>query len=146
MVLSFAKPERAVPVPEWKSNQADGAPPGTYVPNMSKEDKLKWKATLVGVKSGDHQIEIRSCKPWSNVLMVVNGTMPHSDHGNMRFSNRPHEVKISTNGPMHLSPEVWAEMSRAVEEAHGILRLLDTTSHLDEAIARIRSGKHPLGD
>ena len=106
-VLSFVKPERAKSIEDWKSLQADGAPPGTYVPNMTKEDRLKWKATVVGTKSGNHQIEIRSMSPHSNVVIVVSGAMPTSDHRR----EPPYYVKVSSNGPAYFSVDLWQALS-----------------------------------
>lgn len=57
-ILSWEKPPRRTSVENWKSISADGAPPGVYSPNMSQEDRLKWKAKLVGKKGGIKQVEI----------------------------------------------------------------------------------------
>lgn len=57
MILTWEKPEQTMSKEDWANNhQACGAPPGTYVPNMSKEAQLQWKAKY-RAKLG--QVEIR---------------------------------------------------------------------------------------
>ena len=47
-LLCWDKPKRARATKDHNEmHQADGAPPGTYVPNMSEADRLKWKAKKV---------------------------------------------------------------------------------------------------
>lgn len=58
-ILRWDKPPRVESVEDWKSFQADSAPPGTYQPNMSDEDAQTWRAELKG-KTTDHcVVEIR---------------------------------------------------------------------------------------
>ena len=56
-VLSWDKPKRAMTIESWKGISADSAPPGVYTPNMSDEDKMKWKAK--GFGGEDPRVEIR---------------------------------------------------------------------------------------
>ena len=58
-VLMWEKPKQVLSKADWAANQADSAPPGTFVPNMSEEDRMRWKAKLVGIKTGFPQVEIR---------------------------------------------------------------------------------------
>lgn len=150
MILSFAKPDRVRSVEEWKNdNSADGAPPGVYVPNMSKGDQLLWKAKVVGTRSGDHQIEIRSMAPGSNLVVIVNGSMPNRDKA-LRYQKAleetPHSIKISANGPTFYTKELWEAFQKAISEAHSILESLDSKDHVRRGIClgRIKSGLHPL--
>lgn len=148
-ILSFEKPERVMPVEKWKGIAADGAPPGVYTSNMSEEDQEKWKAKLSGMKSGDHQITIRSTKPHANTVIIVNGKMPGSAAGRS-FDPKPFEVKISANGPMRMSPVVLAEMQQAIAEARAILSLIEDAgmpSDVSKAVlAEIRAGQNPMAN
>ena len=155
LVLSFAKPKRAMPIEDWKSISADGAPPGVYVPNMEEEDRLRWKAKVVGSKSGNFQIEIRSEKPRSNIVVVVNGKMPTAEQTHIygsgdyvrtipRHENHPNEVKMSANGPMYFDPLTWVELVDAVLEARLILSLLDDPTTRAAALKKTRAGLNPL--
>lgn len=149
LILTFAKPKRARPIEEWKdSYPADGAPPGCYTPNMSKADKESWKAKVVGSQSGNHQIEIRKTVQGTNVVIVVNGSMPEIVEPKNRWERRRREptsnVRISANGPMQFSPKDWAELNRAVNEAHAVLTLLDHADTKKAALKASRAGAHPL--
>lgn len=116
-VLSWDKPERAVSTEEWASWQADSAPPGTYVPNMSDADVRKWKAKRVGFKAGHPQIEIRKD---STVIVVSLG-------GGYKYKYyTPDETKgtnvhIATAGPIRWTFEEFTELQQAVDEARAIL-------------------------
>jgi hypothetical protein len=48
---------------------SDSGIPGTYVPNMSEEDKNKWKAKHI--KGDDERIEIRKSFNGVQILIVV---------------------------------------------------------------------------
>ena len=57
-LLSFDKPKKVRSAEEHnKMFSSDSGIAGTYVPNMSKEDQLKWKAKHI--KGDDERIEIR---------------------------------------------------------------------------------------
>lgn len=58
-VLMWEKPKQVISKEEWKGNQADGAPPGTWMSNMSHEDSMRWKAKVVGATLGFPQVELR---------------------------------------------------------------------------------------
>ncbi len=142
LVLSFARPARATPVEDWKGISADGAPPGVYVSNMSAEDRLRWKAKLVGSRSGEHQIEIRSEKPWSNLLAIVNGKTGATPGS--RAAVWRHEVRVSSNGVLRFTEAVFHEFQSAIAEARQVLARLDDPATCKATLALIRAGKHPL--
>jgi hypothetical protein len=57
-VLSWDKPKKARSTAEHNArNSSDTGVDGTYVPNMSEKDRLRWKAKLV--TGQDPRIEIR---------------------------------------------------------------------------------------
>jgi len=92
-LLSWDKPKKARTTEKHNNTfVADGAPPGTYVPNMSDEDVHKWKAKLIGGK--DQRVEVRvtvngkprgsdKWGPSAAVLLVVRpeGTVVFSANG-----------------------------------------------------------------
>jgi len=104
-LLSWDKPRKVRSTEAHAERyQADGAPPGTFVPNMSEADKFRWKAKSIGGK--DPRIEIRkttegikvtrpgSYGPFASywegnaqVLIVVrpDGTVTFSANGKARF-------------------------------------------------------------
>lgn len=118
MILSFDKPKKVRPTEEHNSMyQADSAPPGVYVPNMSQEDMLKWKAKHI--KGQDERIEIRKSVSGAQVLIVVYKNRKESD---WRNGVTGHEsVQISANGKMQLTVAEWDEMYTAIAEARIIL-------------------------
>ncbi len=100
-------------VESWKSISADGAPPGTYTPNMSREDAAKWNAKLCGHRSGHPQVEIRSSRGGSQLLVIV------SLEANIKYQGRTSQcnVRMSANGPLHFSFDDWQNLNLAIEEA-----------------------------
>ncbi len=92
-MLSWEKPKKTMTTEEWNSISADGAPPGVYTPNMSKEDREKWKAKKIGGK--DPRVELRKMTGGkvgktsicANVLLVVrpNGSVVWSANGKSIF-------------------------------------------------------------
>lgn len=107
MVLTWEKAPKALPAEEWMGYQADGAPPGTYQPNMDDDWKLRWKAKMAGQRGGSLRVEIRKstqvCHAGSvQVLIIV-----HEDGG----------VVMSMNGTAGFSPQDWQRLFNAVGEA-----------------------------
>ena len=59
-VLCWDKPKRARPSADHAAEySSDCGAPGTYQPNMSDDDRAKWKARIVGAKTPVPQVEIR---------------------------------------------------------------------------------------
>jgi hypothetical protein len=127
MILCWNKPEKAMSTDAWRNNAGfDGGPPGGYVPNMSEEDTLKWRAKLVGKKGGIKQVEIRkSTSNGTQMLIIV------SEGGFRQKVDRWHpdgvefpgkNVRISLNGPAALSFKEMEELHRAIEEAREALK------------------------
>lgn len=120
--LMWDKPDRVQSVEEWKSWQADSAPPGTYVPNMSDADRARWKAKKVGFKAGHPQIEIR--KDSTVIVVSLHGGYKYNGYG----SDKPHSpptgginLHIATAGPIRWTWQEWAECQQAIAEARAIL-------------------------
>jgi len=121
-ILCFRKDiPKKMSTKEWLSISADGAPPGVYTPNMSKQDMLKWKAKLI--KGSDPRIEIRKTFEWHNnkkypksknytaqVLFVVR--LDSMDEPNVLFS---------TNGKIPMNFIDLSELWLAIAEAKMLL-------------------------
>jgi len=125
-ILSWDKPKKAMSTEQWKSISADGAPPGVYVPNMSREDDLKWKAKLTGQRRGSPQVEIRR----GGMLIIVNlgGGYVYKyykiEPDRWGGSTKGVNIHVSMNGPQQMTFEVWDEMVQAVKEAREFLEAL----------------------
>jgi hypothetical protein len=148
MILSFAKPKKVMSSEDYASISADSAPPGVYTGNMSQADRLRWKAKLVGSRSGNHQIEIRTTEPGANLVVVVNGSMPNFERQKHSWRQReldPHSIKVSANGPTFYTTRLWGSFTDAVEEARKVLALLDGDETMRKAALKtIQAGEHPL--
>jgi hypothetical protein len=66
-LLYWGKPEKIRSTESHREmHSADGAPPGTYVPNMPEADQYKWKAKRIG--GTDPRIEIRKTTEGKKVI------------------------------------------------------------------------------
>lgn len=128
MILSWDKPKKAMTDEAWKSISAEGAPPGVYTPNMSDEDRLKWKAKVVGVKSGKPQVEIRKTTGGTQLLIIVSlkGGFKYGSSEIQRSHNETDSanIHISANGPVRFSWQDYADFGKAIEEAREYLNSL----------------------
>lgn len=118
-VLDWNKPKKLRPQAEHnRTYVADGAPDGAYVPNMSDEDKLKWKAIYHG--GSDPRVEIRKSfyhhndKPYPNHIgysaqaLIVVRVNANSDEPT---------VLISANGKMGMTLTEAMDLPKAIREA-----------------------------
>tara|TARA_Y100001935_G_C17129870_1_gene420046 strand:- start:363 stop:725 length:363 start_codon:yes stop_codon:yes gene_type:complete len=108
-VINWNKPKRARPKAEHDQLSFDGGPPGGYIPNMSREDTLKWRGKLIGGK--DPRVEIRkSCNVGGTQILIV-----------VRHSGKPErdktDLRLSMNGTSELSFEEFTQMQHAINEA-----------------------------
>lgn len=115
-LLMWDKPERKMSKEEWSSIGASDAPPGVYTSNMSDEDRFRWKAKLVGTRSGDLRVEIRKTteghknpagRGWIGGAQTVLVVRPNG------------KVIFSSNSKAEFDFE---ELTRAVEEARERMR------------------------
>lgn len=139
-LLCWDKPKKEFDTHEdyVEANSSSAEADGTYVPNMSDEDNAKWKARLVGQKSGPLRVEIR--RGWGGVQMLLvvsesnvwsnedvarhdkymadfpvyaenHGLMPLKDH-----------IALSMNGTFRCTFEEWSEVQVVIDEAREYLR------------------------
>lgn len=104
-VLSFDKPKKVRSTEQHNATfQSDSGVAGTYVPNMSRADRERWKAKQIGGK--DPRVEIRKTIGGTQLLMVV------------RSSGA---MQVSMNGKLTLTAVTFQEMNDAYQEAWGLL-------------------------
>jgi hypothetical protein len=116
-VLDFDKPKRLKPFQEHADYySSDTNIAGTYVPNMSEEDRMKWKARQVG--GDDPRVEIRK---------TVRGKLPGEQYGTsaqvLVVVRQDYTVTISANSRMIFGLVEWGELIKAVKEARDLLGL-----------------------
>jgi hypothetical protein len=117
----------------------DGGPDGGYVPQMGPADAQRWKAKLFNKGKENARIELRKTftginngQGSSQVFMIValdgwdlaakneyraadtKGTWFHTD-------TRGLNVRMSMNGPLHMTFEQFAEINQIVQEAREAL-------------------------
>lgn len=119
-ILSWDKPTKLRTSAEHAATySADGAPPGTYVPNMSDEDMQKWKAKLTGTRRESPQVEIR--KSFSNQMLIIVTLGGYSYKSYTPEETKDKNIHISVNGPLQMTFDDLQEMNAAIEEAKQFL-------------------------
>jgi len=114
-LLCFEKPKKINSTKEHNDYySADCDVPGTYVPNMSRDDREKWKGKILG-KSGKRplQIEIRK-----NSFVTVVGLKGYKYK---HYNTTKFNIHVAAAGPIQLTFEEWEEWRKCVEEAKEIL-------------------------
>lgn len=124
-ILDWNKPSKLMDNGERERHYGfDGGPPGGYVPNMSDKDSAKWKAKLVGHKSGHPQVEIRKTAGDTQILAIVclgdGYKYKHYSPENTKGVN----IHLSLNGPAQISFEEMTELHEAVAEGREFLASL----------------------
>jgi hypothetical protein len=140
-ILSFDKPKKIRSTEKHnKKFSSDSGIAGTYVPNMSEDDKLKWKAKYI--IGDDERIEIRKTINGVQLLIVVykkeyhppKPEFPEYDGGskdfyweqaniiyrtdNERYAKRHENVRISMNGKLDIGWNDLDDMNKAINEAY----------------------------
>lgn len=119
-ILSFEKPKKIRTTEKHNETySSDCGVPGTFVPNMSNDDNIKWKAKYI--KSNDERVEIRKSFDGTQVVIVVYKNIIKNDwknriegHGNIR---------ISANNKIHMTFDEYNKFKEAIEEAKQILEV-----------------------
>ncbi len=129
-ILSWNKPEKVMTTEQWEDISADGAPPGVYVPNMSKEDQLKWKAKLTGKKFGYPQVEIR--RNGMVLIVCLDKGYNYKTYkakpdawGSHILSTKGINIHMSSNNAQQLTFDEFEQMHLAVREAKYVLKAME---------------------
>lgn len=167
-ILMWEKPEKILSTDEWKAISADGAPPGVYTSNMSKEDRERFKAKLVRPKAGPPRVEIRVTVEGVQVVVVVaEETVPPPPYpwGNGAAEDRAEQMarveayrawektpgalgfQMSMNGTVSAPIEWYLNLTVAVAEARVVLAVLASPVRVGETIELQEMVDHygPLG-
>ena len=97
---------------------SDSGIAGTYVPNMSKNDKLKWKAKHI--TGNDERVEIRKTIDGVQLLIVVykkDNPVKYDYHDKDSWNKRHRNIRISMNGKLDMTWDNLDDMNRAINEA-----------------------------
>jgi hypothetical protein len=126
MVLDFDKPKKVRSTDEHNQmHVADCAPPGVYVPNMSVNDRRKWKAKQIGgsnprveIRKSFHGLKVGIEHPYHKQIMRWSGDYSSETVIVVRRDG----VIISMNGRTGITNEDFDDLVAAVEEARAMLR------------------------
>ena len=128
-LLDFNKPNKLQPTKDHnQDNMSDSGIDGTYVPNMSHADRLKWKAKHI--KGKDERIEIRTEEPGVNLLVIVY-KKPRFHYQN-KYHEQTHQIRMSMNGTSVWTMNQWKDLETAVQEAKEILSGLNYPYNLSQ--------------
>jgi hypothetical protein len=123
MILDFDEPKKVRSTEEHnKTYQSDSGVDGTFVPNMPKQDMMKWKAKKVG--GDDPRVEIRkTVEGYDPVLQRQQNNRGYAGKfaghcaAQVLVIVRPHSVIMSANGRAVWGLQDWKELHQAVTEA-----------------------------
>jgi len=120
-LIMWNKPKKIM-TKETRRNrfQSDCGVPGTYVPNISGEDRKRWKGKIVGKTTDSPQVEIRK----NEFVIVVSLGEGYKYKYYNRDETKGINLHIGASGPIQLTFEEWNEMKKVVEEALQVLREL----------------------
>ena len=105
---------------------SDCGVPGTYVPNMSWEDRGKWKGKVCHTTTSP-QVEIRK-----DSFVIVVGLDGYNYKSYRRIpaqfqaSTKGLNMHIASAGPIRLTFKQWDEFKAVVDEAREVLAELKT--------------------
>jgi hypothetical protein len=120
-VLDFGLPKKLRPTEEHNDmHQSDAYAAGTFVPNMSEKDMLKWKGKKIG--GSDPRVEIRKTVEGNDpALASRQASRGWQSEGHCAAQIlaivRPSGVVMSANGRMVFDNKTWHELFLAVAEA-----------------------------
>lgn len=122
-LIDFNKPKKIRSTEEHNQMySSDSGIAGTYVPNMSKADREKWKGNHI--KGTEERIEIRKTFHGVQLLIVVYKKISFTDwHVNRDAWRTNHNnVRISMNGKLDLTFDEYDELTEVVAEAKELLK------------------------
>ena len=117
-IVMWDKPKRKMSKEDWKnSHSACGAPPGTYVPNMSRKDAKRWKGKIVGQRLGHPQAELRKSFNGAQMLIIISVKGGYKYKYYDRAKTKKFNVHMSLNGGAQMNFAELNEMQVAIQEA-----------------------------
>ena len=122
MILSFEQPKK---LRDSKTHNemfmSDSGVDGTYVPNMSKEDRERWKGKHI---TGENErIEIKKTIDGVQLVIIIRKNKPVKYTWENKEYDKQNNIKISMNGSLWMTFEQQKEMVQVIEEAKELLGL-----------------------
>ena len=122
-ILSFEVPKKVRSTQTHNETfQSDSGIAGTYVQNMTEDDKLKWKAKHI--KGKDERIEIRKTIEGVQLFIVVYknpNPVEYSYNNRDAWHKRHQDIQMSMNGKLDMTYDNFFDMGAALREAIEIL-------------------------
>ena len=119
-VLDFNKPIKIRSSKEHaREFSSDSGVAGTYVPNMSTEDTMKWKGKHI--KGKQERVEIRKTFGGQQLLIIVRKSALSGGKNRWDYEGN---VRMSSNGRIHMSFGEWQQLTEAVDEAKELIGIL----------------------
>lgn len=122
-LINFEKPKKVLSTEDHnKQYSSDSGVNGTYVPNMSKEDRYKWKGKHI--KGNNERVEVRKTFHGCNVLIIVYKLTSYIFEPNKYNRNPPtFDIHISTNGAIKMTLSEYDELTKIIDECKEILSI-----------------------
>lgn len=118
-LLDFNKPKKIRKTRDHNGMyQSDSGIAGTYVQNMSEDDKRVWKGKHI--TGGDERVEIRKTIDGVSIVLIV---YKKTDTNNPHYYKRHNNIKLSMNGSLQMSWKHNNELQQAIDEAVEILNI-----------------------
>lgn len=121
-IIDFERPKKVLPTKKHNAKySSDSGIPGTFVPNMSEDDMVKWKGRHF--RGNDERIEIRKTFQWTNGKPYPDGRNYYSQVLIVVRKNPINDpaVVISTNGKVGMNISEYQQFTEAINEANEIL-------------------------
>lgn len=113
-ILMWAAPKKVRTTEEHNREYSSSSEvPGTYVPNMSKDDKYAWKAKMVGTQSPPLRVEIRKTFSGSDIM----GRSAYGHYAQVVIVVTEDAVQMSANGKIIMSSKEFHDLELAIKEA-----------------------------
>jgi hypothetical protein len=122
-LIDFDKPKKVRSSEDHNQmHSSDSGVAGTYVPNMSDEDRKKWKGKHI--KGTDERIEIRKTISGVQLLIVVykDVRFTHWKVNQEEWYKNHNNVRLSMNGKLDMTFAEYDELTKVVEEAKILLK------------------------
>lgn len=126
-IICWDKPQKIQSTAEHnKMYSSDSGIAGTFVPNMSAADMLKWKGTFKKPRLFPDSPYVELRKTFSRddsyaqvfIIVAING---HNYNKVIPGDNKSTNVRISTNGVIAMTFEELNELQQAIIEAQDFL-------------------------
>lgn len=130
-LLSFETPKKVKPADET----------GPYMPNMSNEDKSKYKAKHI--TGTDERIEIRKSISGTQIVCIVYKAPKF--YGGSKYMEHD-TIQLSANSRIQFNNQLWAELNQAIREAQEILSVSPGEFNKDTQVMLLETVEQNISD